>query len=64
MDRLPQRLLPLPAARRLDPRIEAADILPTDLAVRILYALGGPCTGPGREFEWGPGGSSSDTLRR
>ena len=37
----------LSAARRIDPKIDAAQIVPTELAVTVLYTWGGPKTGGG-----------------
>jgi hypothetical protein len=40
----------LQAARRLDPSVDAAQIIPTDLAVGVVYMLADPQTGDLKVF--------------
>jgi hypothetical protein len=52
----------LAAARRFDPRIPEAQILPTSLRLRFAYTLGGPEAPRGMEFEGSSNGFRSSSF--
>jgi hypothetical protein len=61
--RAPTREAALQAARRIDPRAEPAQIVPTELALTITHWLGGPEKGFSKPFVLRVDGNGNHGVR-